>query len=801
MSSPKRNVGFSLRCSAETIGCLILLIGTLAIYWPATSFDFVNYDDPDYVTNNPHVQGGVTTKGVAWAFHSIEAFNWHPVTWISHMLDCQIYGLRAGGHHLTNILFHCANSLLLFLFLTRLTQRRMVSFFVAALFAWHPLHVESVAWIAERKDVLSSFFGLLTILFYLRYLSSEKSETMERRRAFAWYLGSLICFSLSLMSKPMLVTMPLLLVLVDYWKFVETAQEATLTHVLRGFLKQQRVFIDKFPFLLLAVISGGLTVWTQAHGGAVISTETLPLATRAANMGKILWPSHLAVFYPYQIPKLGVTTVAATVGLILISGATLWLHKRKYVMIGWLWFLVALVPVIGLIQVGMQGMADRYSYFPSVGLFLIAAMGLEEFATKWRKIKFATTGLAIIVLPACLVATNRQLSHWCNSEALFRHAIEVTDRNHVACNNLGTALEEKGNVESAIQCYRKALEFKPDHTEAHNNLGQALMNKGFLAEAQVHFEYALQGNSNSYNTYYNLGNALYLQGKHEAALTAFQKAISLNNHLPQAYNNRGCVLEAQGKHDEAISQFESALLQRPDYVEALNNLGATLLERGKPSNAVVRLKEAVRLKPGYADAHFNMGNAYAAMKSPEAASEYQSALQLNPHHSQSHYKLANLLLAEGNTEAAAKHYRAALADNSNLAEAHYQLATILAARRETAEAIQHYEAAVRLKPSWVEALNNLAWLLATHPDSQFRNGVKAVELAASMVEITGTEDPSALDTLAAAYAETGRFREAAEVANKAVQSAKAQGEIRLAKEIQARLQLYRNSERYRELPR
>jgi protein O-mannosyl-transferase len=672
-----------------------LAIATLAVYWPVGRHEFINYDDTDYVTANAFVQAGFTRTGIAWAFGNLagERTYWHPLTWLSHMLDCQLFGLKAGAHHWVNLLFHLANTLLLFAVLRRMTGTEGPSAVVAALFALHPLQVDTVAWIAERKNLLSTFFGLWTLWAYARYAQGRRMKT-ESRAAFpavGYYVLAFMFFAFSLMSKPALVTLPFVLLLLDYWP-LNRLQLKTIVSLL----------LEKVPFLALSGLSSVATVLAHQRLNSLASVGALPLADRMGNalvsysryLGKVFWPSHLAVFYPHPHgwPP---GEVLASVALLVIVSALCIGVCRSYpcLLTGWLWFLGTLVPVIGLIQAGEQSMADRFVYLPLVGLLIPLAFGLNQLTQRLRWGTPLLGALAGLACAGCLVTTHFQLGHWRNSETLFRHAIAVTQGNYSAYLSLGTDLQAQGKLEEAIACYSEALRFKPSHASAHNNLGTALA--------------------------------------------------------------------AQGKLDEAIPHFQAAVRIRPEYSDAFNNLGVLLTQQGKPAEAVAPLTRAVQLKPTYAEAHYNLANALAALKKQrEALAEYEIALRLKPRHSLAHYKIAGLLLAEGDTAAALDHYQAALVGNPRYAEAHYQLATLLVSRGEVEAGLQHYREALRLKPKWVEALNNLAWLLATHPNAKYRDGPEALRLASRVAELTGNKDAEALDTLAAAYAETGDFTNA-----------------------------------------
>ena len=452
----------------------LLVLVTIALYWPATGYDFVSYDDPDFVTENPHVQGGLTWEGVKWAFRNTQqAAYWAPLTWLTHMLACQFFGLGAEGHHLINVLLHAVNTGLVFLVFRRMTGAMWRSLILAALFGLHPLRVESVAWITERKDVLSTLFWMLTLLAYSHYVEAGDARILKRR---LWYAATLLLFAGGLLSKPMVVTLPCVLLLLDYWP---------LERFKPG--RAGLLVMEKIPFFALAAAASVLTIVVQEQGGVLEASEYLPLGARGGNalisywryLGKIFWPRNLAVFYPHpgQWP---LERVLLAGGLILGLSGLLFMKRRGYpfLLMGWLWFVGTLVPAIGLIQSGSQAMADRFTYVPSLGVLIFAIWGADELAQRWRwpGVALAVAGSAAIIL--CLVLTQQQLGHWQDSEALFRHALEVTENNEIAHVSLGIELVRQGKIEEAISQYQEAIRLKPDYALAHNNLGFALLRTG-----------------------------------------------------------------------------------------------------------------------------------------------------------------------------------------------------------------------------------------------------------------------------------------------------------------------------------
>jgi len=607
----------SLPIRRDVLVCLLLFVATLTVYWQVGSYDFVNFDDDKYVTENHYLHNGLTRESVIWAFTATEAANWHPLTWLSHMLDFQLYGLNPKGHHLTNVFFHLVNTFLLFLVLKWMTGALWRSSFVAALFALHPLHVESVAWVAERKDVLSTLFWMLTLWAYLGYV---------KRPAGKRYLLILLAFALGLMAKPMLVTLPFVMLLLDYWPleriqlgqsvFGRTGQNHPAIVAEKPRTQVFRLLVEKAPLFALAAVSSVVTLIVQKSGGAVGALEVYPFNIRIANgllsyviyITKMIWPQNLAVFYPHPGQSLPMWE-AAGAGLlfVVISVAVIRVGRRcPYLPVGWLWYVGTLVPVIGLVQVGSQAMADRYTYVPLIGLFIMVAWGIPDLVRSWRHGKPALALAAASLLVALMVCTSLQVRHWKNSLTLFEHALQVTDNNSQMHNNLGNVLLEKGKLQQAIAHYTSALEINPNYGEAYINLGVALANQGKLEEAIKHYSAALKLKPNSPELHNNLGVALFGRGHIPAAIDHYLAAVQLKPDYAEAHNNLGNALAQQEKLVEAEVHYSKALKIRADYPEAHNNLGVALARQGRLNEAIVHFSEAVRLKPNYAQARANL---------------------------------------------------------------------------------------------------------------------------------------------------------------------------------------------------
>jgi cytochrome c-type biogenesis protein CcmH/NrfG len=542
-----------------------LFLTTSAVFWPVSRCQFVNFDDPQYVTENPHIKQGLTPASVGWAFTSTIEGNWHPATCLSHMLDCQLFGLDAGAHHLVNLLFHAANTLLLFHVLRRMTHELWPSAAVAALFALHPLHVESVAWVSERKDVLSTFFGLLTIAAYARY-----AQEGSAKRKVQWYLLVMVLFALGLMSKPMLVTWPFVLLLLDYWPL----QRFTI-HGLR--ITVRHLVWEKLPLLALTIMASAVTFLAQHHAKAVIPDMYFTISERIENtlvsyvryLCKTVWPSHLAVFYPfpsYPHPTWPVWQVIGSAALLaLITLAVVWQARhRPFLIVGWLWFLGTLVPVIGLVQIGNQAMADRYSYIPLIGLFVMAVWGVKEFASWGHQARFGLGVAATAALAACITVSSLQLRHWRNSEALWQHTLDVTTDNLLTHANLSFALLDEGKIEEAMTYLNKEFRIKPDFVEGRYRLAEALARQGRIRESIAQYREVLRYQPDLPDALNNL--AWVLATSKDAGIRDGAEAVQLAQHACELTHHQQTMMVGTlaaayaeaGRFDDAITTAQKA---------------------------------------------------------------------------------------------------------------------------------------------------------------------------------------------------------------------------------------------------
>jgi tetratricopeptide (TPR) repeat protein len=548
---------------------LALVGATLLVYGRAVRFDFVSWDDPVYVTRNEVVRRGLTIPGVVWAFTTGEVANWHPLVTVSHMLDCQLFGLEPGGHHATNIALHAVNAVILFNVLATLTSAAWASAWVAALFAVHPSNVEAVAWVSARKDVLSAFFGFLSIAAYGAY---------ARRGGIVRYLATAVLFALGLMAKPMLVTLPILLLLLDYWPLARVRER---TPVLR-------LALEKLPLLALSAASAILTLTVQQRPGTMETLDPIPFPLRLANaavsyvryVGKLVWPTHMAVLYPHPNLPGGTPWTPWQIGgavalLVVLTLAVLW-SRRPPLLVGWLWYLVALLPVLGIVSFGFEAMADRFAYIPLIGLFIVTAWVGTPLVARWRR---AGVVLAIGILVALMGRSAVQLGFWRDSLTLYTHSLDVAPSPPILHYNLANVLEARGQSNEAIRHYREATRLQPRYSEAFNNLGVALLGRNRLDEA----------------------------------IQSYREAIRVRPDNEQAHNNLGRAYEVQGRLDDAMVAYGHAVELRPSYVLALTNLGRVLQMRGRLDEAIARYSEALRFDPGFAPAANGLRSAQAAL--------------------------------------------------------------------------------------------------------------------------------------------------------------------------------------------
>jgi tetratricopeptide (TPR) repeat protein len=583
---------------------LLLILVTAAAYWQLHDFDFINYDDNEYVYENPYIQDGVTFDSIIWALTNAHSNNWHPLTWLSHMIDWQLFGLWAGGHHLISLFFHIVNSLLLFFVFRKMTGNVWQSAFMAALFALHPLHVQSVAWVSERKDVLSGFFWMLTLWAYIRYV---------RRSDWPAYMLVLIFYIFGLISKPMVVTLPFVLLLLDYWPLNRLRIDESGKNMRA---KISGLLLEKIPLFILAAASAGITIIVQHQSGALKSFDVIPFTGRLANILisyvnyiiKFVYPVKLAIFYPYPNGIPGWKLAASGVILTAISWAAIKsIHRNPWFIVGWLWFLGTLVPVIGLVQVGMQSMADRYMYLPMIGLLIPVAWGIPELLSGWhyKKAIFSASAACVIIILFWDIKT--QLAYWTDTHTLFNRAIKVTENNFFAYNVVGDELARKGNYEAAEHSFLTALKIKPGDFDAMERLGQLAYRNKKYDQAISYYSKALILNPSDPKIYNKLGMVFFSQHAFERAREKFETAVRLNPKFDEAYYNLGLVDSKQGKISAAVINYQKAIALKPDYAEAHKSFADILFSQGDMAQAVKHYSEALRIHPDDATTHYNIG--------------------------------------------------------------------------------------------------------------------------------------------------------------------------------------------------
>ncbi len=720
--------GTSKRRRAWIAAGLFLLVAIA--FEPVRHNEFVEYDDNQYLTENTHIRSGFSRESVGWAFTSGYAANWHPLTWLSHMADIELFGVKPAGHHLHNVLLHALATMLLFLILENMTGAVWRSAFVAMAFGIHPLRVESVAWAAERKDVLCAVFWMLTIAAYLDYV---------KRGGARRYLLVGLCFALGLMTKPMLVSLPLVLLVLDFWPLGRVRQLPLKPAQPGRAVSLPRLIAEKIPLLMLAAVSCAITYHFQQQGKSM--APDLPLPFRVANaltsgvgyLGKIFWPGNLAVLYPYPVEWPLWKPAAAA--LILVACSALvrsrW-SSQPYLAAGWSWYLISLVPVIGLVQVGAQSMADRYTCLPSIGIFIMLAWTATRLSAGWRRQRLILALLGSLAAIAMVAATRTQLSYWKNSLALFDHTVAVTRNNYVMHHSLGWVLAKQDQLDEAADHFRQALQLHPD-PDTNLDLADLLIRRKQFDEAVTYLNRVLQVEPTNAIAHYDLGVVFQAREKVDEAIDAYEQAVRLDRDNSRAYNNLGILKTEKGLLDEAAECFRQSLRGNPDKAETHRNFAVVLQMQDRAG---------------------------------EAVAHYRVALQIDPHDDRASWSLAYALHGLGRLREAADYDRYTL----------------------------------RLQPDHPRALNDLAWILATTPDRDIQNPAEAISLARKACELTAFKDPDLLDTLAAAQAGARQFNDAIETARKAMDLAKAAGQEELAQAIGTRLQLYQASEPYYEPP-
>jgi len=704
---------------------LLLILLVLGSFWRVPRLGFV-FDDAQYIVSNPHLMSVPRLSDVMWAFTTTYASFWHPLVWLSYYADVVLFGQGTKGFHITNLLLHMANSVLLLILFWKLTDSVWRSAFVAALFAVHPLHVESVAWVSQRKDVLSTLFWILTMFAYIWYVEMKRRGM---RPTLAAYCLMLFFFVLGLMAKPMLVTLPITLLLIDYWPLARFGKPLSqvggfgnvkshsepVAAALNGCFRVCDALVEKIPLFVLSAISALIAYVAQEKAGAVSQAYSLgsrlcvSIVSCAAYIWKTAWPVRLCAHYPH--PGNGLPWWEVTIAAVVLTSITFLVVRSRralpYLTVGWFWYLITLTPVIGIIQVGTHAMADRYTYVPLLGLFIILAWGIPDLlSTRLSKVSASNNRVCdssehiMPVLPACGIVTilgfgivsSFQTGYWRDNVTLFTRVLSVSPRNAAAMNNLGLELEKQGKPEEAIEFYAKALEVQPAYPYAMLNLGHALEGLGRLDEAALYYRRALVLKPNFAEALNNLGAILVKQRRPQEAITRFKQAIEVAPSYVDAYYNLAAAYVLCGNLSEAVRACERALALNPNDADAHSNLGSVLMRTGKKDEAIEHFRAAVRLEPKAPDAHYNLGVALSEVGDQQhAILEYQAALALDPDHFRSRINLGSLLLEKGQVDNAEKQFRLALKAKTDLPEAYAGLAAVCYLRGRYQEARQLVE--------------------------------------------------------------------------------------------------------------
>jgi tetratricopeptide (TPR) repeat protein len=728
--------------------CYVLLFGTLLLFNTTLQNGFLDLDDPDYVTLNTHVLKGVSTEGLRWAFTTGDSANWHPLTWLSLMLDAECYGDFAPGFHFTNNLLHALNAVLAFLVLLKMTRNIWPAAICAALFAWHPLRVESVAWVAERKDVLSGLFFWLTLLAYAHY--TERREDKGAKTA-GFYVAALLLFACGLMSKPMLVTLPFLLLLLDFWPLQRWIANDNWVVILK-------LGREKIPFFMLSAASCVITFLVQKNWGAVVESE--PASERLANAivaivryaGKFFWPENLAIVY--SLPQhwaVSIVTASATLILGITALAITQMRRRPWLFVGWFWLIGMLVPVIGVVQVGLQAMADRYTYLPMVGLQIALLWTLRELKFP----VFLKAAAVSIALAGCVMLTWTQIGFWKSPQTLYAHTLAVTKDNYLADDYLGTALLNSNRFYDAAIYFRRAIELKPDFNDAYFKLGTTLANDGKTADALTTYEQLREINPRYALADYNIGILLLAENRTAEAISCFNSALGKKKGYDPAYVALGTAEARLQNSAAAIGYFQKALALKPDNAVAEYNLANALTDAHREQDALSHYQKAVALKPDFADAQCNWGNALGTLGQPaEAMEHFRHALVLDPQNEDACFSLATAFEDLKNVSAAARCYQRVLSLDPQNATAHYNLATIWLNENHCADALEQFTATTALQPD-----NDSAFLGAGLAEEEMGHSERATEDYRRAIVIA-PDNMQAHCCLGIALRRTGKYTEA-----------------------------------------
>ncbi|MBI5214345.1 MAG: tetratricopeptide repeat protein [Ignavibacteriae bacterium] len=720
---------------------LLLVVSTTLAYWKTFDNKFLNFDDSGYVTKNEQVKSGLSWETVRWAFTSVKESNWHPLTWLSHALDVSLFGVDAKYHHATNLLLHLLSTILLFLAVERMTKAVWQSAFVAFMFALHPLHVESVAWVAERKDVLSGLFWMLTFLAYIQYHKTSRTQ---------WYISSLIFFALGLLAKPMLVTLPFVLLLVDYWALnrFQLPFDVSPKEKKNNLAALQQCVKEKIPLFVLSIASSIVTFIVQKQGGSMAGTVDLSFSDKAANalvsyaqyIRKTFLPTDLAAMYPHPGSQLPLWQILVSLILLGAITAFVWRRRREhqYLLVGWLWFFGMLVPVIGLVQVGLQAMADRYMYLPMIGLSFMLAWGIPSLLQRWKFPRFVLPALFIVSSLLMFGGTFVQTSYWKDSKTLFERAIAVTKDNHLAHNNLGADLADSGKHAEALVHLREAYRLKLNGVLIRSNLARSLVALGERKEALEHYKFVLSQIGDDPALYSRIGDVLADEGRIAEAIVHFQKTLQMDSldistrcklaklytqvsemekartecsviltHQPKnslAHDILGTIAGSEGKYDEALKEFLIALELDSLNSEAYLDLGILYEKTGNIDGAFTAYENAIRINPQLMDAEYKLGTLFAQKGKPvEAELHFRRLVELEPGNNKNRIDLGRIYTINNKFEEAVLQFTVVLLADSHNILAHYHYANLLVKTGQIEKAKYHFSEAVRIEPSFQPA--------------------------------------------------------------------------------------------------
>ena len=693
-------------------GCLAALVW--AVFGQALGFDFVNFDDDLYVCDNPTVINGLSWKGAAWVFTHYDCKFFHPLTMLSLMLDSRLYGLNPGGFHFTSVLLHTFSTVLLFLVLRKMTGALWPSAFVAAIFAVHPLRAESVAWVAERKDTLSVFFFMLTLWAYVRY---ARGPNVHR------FLAVVIIFVVGLLAKPSLMTLPFVMLLLDYWPLRRFRPPGAQAQGGSGPGQPPfpaatiwRLLLEKVPLLVFSVAAAVVAVFAEAEVVRPVSQYPIParignaLVSYATYLSQTIYPANLTAFYPHPGTHLPGNMIALSFVLLAVISALVFLHlrQRPYLVVGWLWFLGMLVPMIGLVQVGGFAHADRFTYLPQIGLFLAATWAVAHASAGWHHRQAVLGGAAAMVIVILATMSFAQVARWRNSDALWSHALACTRDNALAEACYSDVLLRRGDDQAAMDFAQKALAIEPDFEVPRNNLGVVLFQEGHVDEAITNYHLALATHPDYEPALYNLGKAMLQQGHADDAIACFQKAVKLKPTDAEAANNLGCALLQQGRTDDAIASFQDSLRFNPAYAAGLKNLGSAELQQGHLDDAIATFQKCASMWPSDAEAWYDLGNTWLQKRrGDDAIAAYQKSLALRADYPEAHYNLGSALLLKGSQDDAIAQYQQYLVKRPDDAGAHNQLGYALLQKGKAAESIGQFEMVLAINPNQAETHNNL----------------------------------------------------------------------------------------------